>query len=97
MAATGLGGAAMATPVVGDDAIAVIEEEQHLGVPIIGRQRPTVTENNGLTFAPILEIDLDPVLCRNCVHSFIMHSISFLGTYQSFAVMRLTVIEARIR
>ena len=67
----------MATPVVGYDAIAVVEEEQHLCVPIIGRQRPTVTEYDRLTGTPILEIDLDTVLCRYCVHSFIMHIIHF--------------------
>src|SRR5437016_14461897 len=62
MAATGLGGTAMAAPVVSDDAIAVLEEEQHLRVPIIGRQRPTMTEDNGLSFAPVLEINLGAVL-----------------------------------
>src|SRR6266540_651885 len=40
MAATGLGGAAMAAPVVGYDAIAV-------------------AEHDGLTFAPVLVVDLD--------------------------------------
>jgi len=68
MAATGLGGAAMAASVVSDDAIAVLEEEQHLRVPIIGRQRPTMTEDNGLSFAPVLEIDLRAVLGGNRVH-----------------------------
>jgi len=32
-----LGGPAVASSVMGDDAIAVFEEEQHLRVPIIGR------------------------------------------------------------
>src|ERR1700674_1299912 len=59
MAATGLGGAAMAAPVVGYDAIAMLEEEQHLRVPIIGRQRPAVAEDNGLSFAPVFIIDVD--------------------------------------
>src|SRR5436189_3703756 len=59
MAATGLGGAAMAAPVVGDDAIAVLEEEQHLRVPVIGRQRPAMAEHDGLTFAPVLIVDVD--------------------------------------
>ena len=36
MAVARLGGTAMSTPVVGDDTIAVLEEEQHLCVPIIG-------------------------------------------------------------
>src|SRR4029453_13053134 len=59
MAATGLGGAAMAAPVVGYDAIAVLEEEQHLRVPVIGRQRPAVAEDDRLSAAPVLIIDLD--------------------------------------
>src|SRR2546426_4243789 len=59
MAATGLGGAAMAAPVVGYDAIAVPEEEQHLRVPIIGRQRPAMAEDDGLSFAPVLITDFD--------------------------------------
>jgi hypothetical protein len=36
VAITGLGGTAMAAPIVGYDAIAVVEEEHHLRVPIIG-------------------------------------------------------------
>src|SRR6185295_822881 len=52
-----LGGTAMSAPVVSDDAIAVLEEEQHLRIPIIGRQRPAVAEYDGLTFAPILEVN----------------------------------------
>src|SRR5205814_5139988 len=70
MAATGLRGAAMAAPVVGYDAIALVEEEQHLCVPIIGRQRPTVTEDNGLTFAPVFVINLRSVFSRDRVHIF---------------------------
>src|SRR5881296_3232448 len=38
MAAIGLAGASMSPPVVCNHAIAVLEEEQHLRVPIIGRQ-----------------------------------------------------------
>ena len=48
MAAAGLGGAAMAAPVMGDDAKSLVQEEQHLGVPIVGRQRPAVGKHNGL-------------------------------------------------
>src|SRR2546423_15346984 len=59
MAAAGLGGAAMTSPVMGDDAVAVFEEEQHLRVPVIGRQRPAVAEDDGLSFAPVLIIDVD--------------------------------------
>src|SRR5712692_2824882 len=58
----------MPPPVVGYDAIAVVEEEQHLRVPIIGRERPAVAKHDGLTFAPVLVVDLRPVFRRNRRH-----------------------------
>src|SRR5436305_7430996 len=54
-----LGGPAVAASIMGYDAIAVIEEEQHLRIPVIGRQRPTMTKDNMLPFAPVLVIDVD--------------------------------------
>src|SRR4029077_20758797 len=42
VAVAGLGGASVPAPVMGDDAVAVLAEEQHLGVPVIARQRPAV-------------------------------------------------------
>src|SRR6476660_1406868 len=71
MAAPGLGGATMAAPVVGDDTIAVLEEEQHLRVPIIGRQRPPMAEHDGLTLAPVLVEDLDAVFGRDGRHGLV--------------------------
>src|SRR4030095_4480387 len=68
VAVIGLGGAPMTAPVVGDDAIAVLDEEQHLHVPIVGRQRPAVAEHDRLTFAPVLVEDLDAVLGGDLVH-----------------------------
>jgi hypothetical protein len=32
----------------------VLEEEQHLDVPVIGRQGPPVAKHDGLTVAPVL-------------------------------------------
>src|SRR5512133_2026556 len=61
VAVAGLGGSSMAAPVMGDDAIAVLEEEQHLGVPVIGRQGPAVAEYDGLTASPVLVEDLDAI------------------------------------
>src|SRR5262245_24034563 len=60
--------AAMPAPVMRNDAIAVLEEKQHLGVPVIGRQRPAVAEHDGLTFAPVLVKDLNAVFGCNCAH-----------------------------
>src|SRR6266567_490087 len=61
MAVARLSGPAVASSVMGDDAIAVLEEEQHLRVPVIGRQRPTMAEDDGLTGAPVLVVDIDAV------------------------------------
>src|SRR5438552_14942457 len=59
MAVARLGRSTVASSVMGDDAIALFEEEQHLRVPIIGRQRPAMAEDDGLSFAPIFIIDVD--------------------------------------
>ena len=66
MAIAGLARSAVAAAVMGYDAIAATEEEQHLIVPVVGRQRPTVTEHDGLTFAPVLVINLRAVF--GCDH-----------------------------
>src|ERR1700756_805443 len=58
----------MSAAVVSDNAIAVIDEEHHLRVPIIGRERPAVAKNDGLTFAPVLVINFDSVFCGDCRH-----------------------------
>src|SRR5438309_4432358 len=72
MAVARLGGPAVASSVMGDDAIAVFEEEQHLRVPVIGRQRPAVAENDRLTFAPvfIMDVDVSPVFFSD---SYVWH------------------------
>ena len=69
VAAAHLSGPAMASAVMSYDAIVVLEEEQHLRVPVIGREWPAVAEHDGLTFAPILIIDVD------------VSSVFFSGSY----------------
>ena len=61
-----LSGAAMAATVMGDDAIALRQEEQHLRVPIVRRQRPAMVEDDRLRVlrAPVLVEDLGSV--RSC-------------------------------
>src|SRR3989440_11885338 len=71
MAVAHLAGPAVASSVMGNNAIAVFEEEQHLRVPIIGRERPAVAEHDGLTFAPVLVEDLDAVLRSDRAHSVV--------------------------
>src|SRR6266403_378336 len=68
MAVARLGGPAVASSVMGDDAIAVFEEEQHLRVPVVGRQRPTMAKYDGLSFAPIFVVNLRSIFGRDCAH-----------------------------
>src|SRR5882724_9367849 len=49
---------AVSAPIMGDDAITFGEEEQHLRVPIVRAQRPTVAEHDGLSAAPVFVIDV---------------------------------------
>ena len=66
--------AAVAAPVMRDDAETVVHEEQHLRVPIVGRKRPAMAEHDRLPAAPILIEDLNAVLGgdrRHCIDPFL--------------------------
>src|SRR5688500_15298137 len=62
--------AAVAAPVVGDDAIAVGDEVEHLGVPVIAAQRPAMVENDWLLVlgSPVLEENFGPVFGGDGAH-----------------------------
>jgi hypothetical protein len=51
--------AAVAAAVVGDAAVALAGEEDHLRFPAVRVQRPTVAEHDGLAAAPVLVIEFD--------------------------------------
>src|SRR5690348_5571466 len=59
----------MPAPVMGDDPVAVLQEEQHLGVPVVGRKRPAMAEDNRLARAPVLVEDLRAIGRRNRTHA----------------------------
>src|ERR1700730_11382324 len=63
-----LGGPAMPAPIMGNDAIAMIEEEHHLRVPVICRERPPMAEHDRLTFAPVLVEDFRAVFGLDDTH-----------------------------
>jgi len=52
---------AVTAPVMSDHAIAPFDEVEHLRVPIVGTQGPTVMEDDRLAGAPVLVEDLDAV------------------------------------
>src|SRR5882762_4572342 len=58
----------MSPPVMRDDAIALPPEVQHLPVPVVPAQRPAVAENDWLSFAPVLVINLCSVFCGDGCH-----------------------------
>jgi hypothetical protein len=53
---------------MGDDPISVVKEEQHLRIPVVRRQRPTVAEHDRLALAPVLVKDLNAVLRFDKAH-----------------------------
>jgi hypothetical protein len=61
--------AAVAAAVMGDDPEAVVQEEHHLGIPIVGRQRPAMAEHDRLPRAPVLVEDLGAVLACDRGHA----------------------------
>src|SRR5580692_4389301 len=74
VAVPGLAGAAVASPVVRDDSIAALAEEQHLSIPIVRGERPSVAEHYGLTRAPVLVINLRTVFCGNRWHTSLLNA-----------------------
>jgi hypothetical protein len=58
----------MAATIMGDAAITVGRQEEHLRLPTVRTQRPPVTEYNGLARAPILVVDLCAVFGGDRVH-----------------------------
>src|ERR1700722_9671250 len=63
VAGVGLGRAAVPATIMRDDAIAVLKEEHHLVVPVIGAERPTVVEDDWLSVlrSPVLVEDFHAV------------------------------------
>jgi hypothetical protein len=68
MAFADLTGPAMASTIMGHNAIPVAEEKQHLCVPVVGRKWPPMTEDDRLSFAPIFVENLNTVLCFDEAH-----------------------------
>src|ERR1700677_4910764 len=48
----------MTATIMGDDAVAMLTKKEHLRVPSIGVQRPSVREHDGFAPSPILVVDL---------------------------------------
>src|SRR5271156_6237984 len=58
----------MAASVVGDDAVAMFGQEEHLVFERVCAKRPAMAENDRLTPTPILVVDLGAVLGGHQTH-----------------------------
>src|SRR5262245_15754344 len=67
-----LGRAAMTAPVMGDHTKTLAEEEEHLGVPIVCRERPSVTKHDGLSLAPVLVVNLRSIFRGDRTHDTLL-------------------------
>jgi len=72
-----LGGTAVSSPIVGDDAIAMLAEEQHLSIPVVRGERPAVTEHYRLSLSPVLVVNLRTVFGSNGGHNRLLLVICF--------------------
>ncbi|MGY4470775.1 hypothetical protein ACVWWK_006484 [Bradyrhizobium sp. LB9.1b] len=52
---------AMAASIMGNNAVAVVRQEQHLGVPSVGGERQAMGEGHDRTGTQVLEVDLRAV------------------------------------
>src|ERR1700688_510127 len=71
-------GATVPSPVMRDDSVALLAEEQHLSVPSICVERPPVTEHYGLALSPVLVINLCAIFSVDSRHGFLSFSLFFL-------------------
>ena len=73
VAVPNLAGAAVAAAIMRDDAEALVHEEHHLRIPVVGTERPTVMEMDDLGVArtPILVEDLDAVFGGDRSHMLV--------------------------
>jgi hypothetical protein len=63
-----LAGAAVASAVVGNGAIAFLGEKQHLRVPRVRIQWPSMREHHGWSSSPVFEVDFRSVFRGDRIH-----------------------------
>ena len=90
VAVADLNSAPVATPVVGNNAVAFAEEVKQLSVPIVRTQRPAVMKDKRLRVSgtPILIEDLHSVFSRNGTHVFAPFDAITAGNFLRAAAAR---------
>src|ERR1043166_1444871 len=77
VAVPGLTRATMATPVMGNAAVATGGQKKHLVFPGVRAQGPAVTEDHGWSAAPVLVIDLCAVMCGDRGHRMVSLRVGY--------------------
>src|SRR5262245_20605724 len=64
--------APVAAAIDSHDTVPVLHEEQHLGIPVVGAERPTMVENDrlGVLRAPILVENVYAILSGDEIHGY---------------------------
>src|SRR2546422_11411365 len=78
----------MAAPIVGDAAISAGGQIEHLVLGSVRAERPAMAENDGLSTAPVLEIDLRAVFGRDGVHALLSLFLVRTGKARTLAFIR---------
>ena len=73
----------MATPVMGNHAVSSLREKQHLRVPGIGAQRPSMRKGDDRPGAPVLVVDGGSSLVVNVFISLFSFTFSFEGMFHA--------------
>src|SRR6516164_8937503 len=60
-----------------DHPVALLDEKQHLSVPVVGTERPAMVEDNRLAASPVFVVDLCAVVGCDCAHG--LDSIAAVG------------------
>src|SRR5206468_8473943 len=57
-------------PIMSDDAVSLLQEEEHLRIPVVGAKWPSMMEDDRLSVlrAPVLEVDFRAVLRSDRAH-----------------------------
>src|SRR6516162_9386236 len=81
----------MAATVNADHAIAMLDEEQHLGVPVVGAERPAMMEDDRLAVTPVLVEDVSAVFRFDKAHVSLPRELAplFVVSRLRFSVHRL--------
>ena len=62
--------ASVAAAIDADDPVAVLEEKQHLAIPVVRAEGPAVVEDDRLALAPVLVEDLNAIFRGDRAHGF---------------------------